>query len=122
MSNRLARLISLAGRRAVVCGGGGGIGSAVTRLFLEAGAEVTSLDLPGRSAPAGARSVDCDVADAAAVKAFFEDLEEREERLDALVHCAGITRDGVLWKMPDEAWSAVLRVNLDSAFYLLKGA
>jgi len=39
-----------------------------------------------------------------------------------LVHAAGITRDGVLWKMTDDAWEDVIRVNLDSAFWLLRDA
>jgi NAD(P)-dependent dehydrogenase (short-subunit alcohol dehydrogenase family) len=53
---------------------------------------------------------------------MFAELRRRFDRLDILVHCAGITRDAVLWKMTDEAWGDVLRVNLDSAFFLLRHA
>ena len=36
------------------------------------------------------------------------------------VHAAGISRDGMLWKLDDERWNTVMRVNLDSAFWLLR--
>jgi NAD(P)-dependent dehydrogenase (short-subunit alcohol dehydrogenase family) len=42
------------------------------------------------------------------------------EHVHLFVHCAGITRDGVVWKLSPEHWSEVLRVNLDSAFHLLR--
>ncbi len=53
---------------------------------------------------------------------FSNRLRDELGGLDVLVHCAGITRDRVLWKMSDEEWSDVMRVNLDSAFYLLRAA
>ena len=64
----------------------------------------------------------CDVADSRAVADLFGDWKAKFDRLDGLVHCAGITQDRVLWKMEDDAWSRVLQVNLDSAFYLLRSA
>lgn len=118
----LSGLLSLEGRVAVVAGGGGGIGSATVRRLLQAGAQVASVDRPGVAAEDGAIPFPCDVADAAAVDRLFEELRSRFDRLDVLVHCAGITRDGVLWKLELADWSEVLRVNLDSAFYLLRRA
>jgi len=112
--------VSLAGRRALVAGGGGGIGAAIVRLFLEAGAEVASADRPGVSAPPGSRALECDLADPAAVRELFTRLGWKE--LDFVVHAAGIVRDGVLWKLADGDWSQVMAVNLDSAFHLLRGA
>ncbi|MFV1959479.1 MAG: SDR family oxidoreductase, partial [Planctomycetota bacterium] len=53
-------------------------------------------------------------------EALGEAIDRRFGRLDILVHAAGITRDAVLWKMEPEAWDAVLRVNLSSAFHLLR--
>jgi NAD(P)-dependent dehydrogenase (short-subunit alcohol dehydrogenase family) len=115
-----AALLSLDGKVALVAGGGGGIGSAVARLFLDAGARVASADLPGRGCVEGALPIECDLADPAGVDALVERLRREYDRLDVLVHCAGITRDAVLWKMDDAAWSEVLRVNLDSAFLVTK--
>ena len=115
-------LVSLEGKVALVTGAAGGIGSAVVRGLLDAGALVVSVDLPGRECVQGSLAIPCNVADALGVTDMFAELRRRFDRLDILVHCAGITRDAVLWKMTDEAWGDVLRVNLDSAFFLLRHA
>jgi acetoacetyl-CoA reductase/3-oxoacyl-[acyl-carrier protein] reductase len=117
-----AALLSLEGKVAMIAGAGGGIGSAVVRLFVEAGARVVAVDLTERGDLEGATEIVCDVSDPRAVTGVFSEWRSRFERLDIVVHCAGITRDAVLWKMEDDDWSRVLRVNLDSAFYLLKSA
>lgn len=116
----ISELVSLAGRRALVAGGGGGIGAATVRRFVEAGAEVVSLDRPGVAAPQGARALECDLGDPAAIPAAFARLGW--DALDLLVHSAGIVRDGVLWKLTDDDWAQVLSVNLGSAFHLLRAA
>lgn len=116
----LAELLTLRGKVALVTGSGGGIGSAVARLLLQAGAEVAGLDLPGFPGPEGVRFFPCDLADRAAIEARFAEFQRQFSRLDILVHCAGITRDAVLWKMEDGDWSDVMRVNLDAAFHLMK--
>ena len=109
-------LLSLGGKTALVTGGSGGIGAAVVELLLRVGAEVHVVDLPDRSPPEGARHLPCDLGDPEALEALCRDLPEAT----LFVHCAGITRDGVVWKLRDEDWDAVLRVNLDSAFRLVR--
>jgi 3-oxoacyl-[acyl-carrier protein] reductase len=56
------------------------------------------------------------------VQALVDRVKRDHRRLDVVIHSAGITRDRVLWKMTDSEWSDVLKVNLDSAFYLLRAA
>jgi NAD(P)-dependent dehydrogenase (short-subunit alcohol dehydrogenase family) len=107
---------------ALVTGGGGGIGSAVGALLLDAGARVCSADLAGRHGPDGAVSLACDVTRAADVDAAVAAAEREGGRLDCVVHCAGGTRDALLSKMTDEEWRTVLSTNLDSAFFLLRSA
>lgn len=118
----LADLLSLRGRTALVAGGSGGIGAAVVQRLHEAGARVVSVDRAGSLAPAQAYSIECDLSDSSSVSALFERLARERLEPDVLVHSAGITRDRVLWKLSDDDWRAVMQVNLDSAFFLLRGA
>ncbi len=115
-----AELLSLTRRVALVSGGGGGIGSAIATTLAAAGAEVLSVDRPGVDPPAGAESLPCDLGDPAELRGLRETLAIRQSPVDILVHCAGVTRDAVLWKLSDEDWMEVMRVNLDSAFHLLR--
>jgi acetoacetyl-CoA reductase/3-oxoacyl-[acyl-carrier protein] reductase len=112
----------LAGRCVLVTGASGGIGAAVARLAQEEGARVAAADLPGRPTVPGALPLAGDLAHPSEVAALFAAYDARMPRLDALVHCAGIVRDGVLWKLSDEAWTDVIRTNLDAAFWVLREA
>lgn len=110
----------LEGAGALVLGGGGGIGGAVVSRLAAAGARVVSADR--------AHTIDdpshihCDLADPTDAERAVAGAVERLGQLDVVVHCAGITRDGVHWKLSDEDWRAVMAVNLDSAFHLLRAA
>lgn len=115
----LAGLLSLRDHVALVTGGSGGIGAAVVRHLLDAAAQVLSVDLATRNAVEGSTRLACDVSDRAQVERLAASVREEHGRLDILVHCAGITRDAVLWKMEPAAWSEVIATNLDSAFHLL---
>ncbi len=118
----LGSLLSLEGKTAVVTGGSGGIGSVTVEHLLMAGAEVYCIDLEGKSAPGSAIFKACDFSDPEQIANTMEEIHDEVGGFDILVHCAGITRDRVLWKMSDEDWDAVLEVNLDSAFFLLRAA
>jgi NAD(P)-dependent dehydrogenase (short-subunit alcohol dehydrogenase family) len=115
-------LVSLAGRTVLVTGAGGGIGGATAALFARAGAHVVASDLPGRDGPPGTETASCDLSAPGAAAALVDRVVAARGGLDGLVHAAGITRDAMLWKMPDADWSKVLAVNLDAAFHLLKAA
>lgn len=107
---------------AMVTGGAGGIGRATAELLMCCGAQVVSVDLPGRPTVSGATSLDCDLSRTDEIASMFQAFEDRFDRLDVLVHAAGTTRDGVCWKMSDENWRTVLGVNLDSAFHVVRPA
>lgn len=110
-------MLSLHGRTVVIAGGSGGIGRGVAALLHDAGAEVVNLDRPDAAPVAGARNLACDLGDAAAITNLDSSLPAT---VHAFVHCAGITRDGVSWKLEPSQWAEVMRVNLDSAFHLMR--
>ena len=122
MSGSPADLWSLEGRVAVVAGGAGGIGQAVGRLLLQAGARVVVGDRAGHPAPPGAELVACDLTLRADVDALVAAAVSRDRRLDIVVHAAGITRDARLMRMTDDDWHSVIAANLDSAFYLVRAS
>lgn len=111
---------SLHDRRAIVAGGGGGIGRAVCGRLLEAGAQVVSIDRDGHPAPGGAESLAGDLTHSGEVADAVASAHAILGQVDIVVHCAGITRDGPLTRLRDDDWRAVLSTNLDSAFYLLR--
>ncbi|BBA70104.1 3-oxoacyl-[acyl-carrier-protein] reductase [Geobacter sulfurreducens] len=118
--------MSLAGKVAVVTGASRGIGREIALRLASQGADVavtaTTLDSARKTADEieqigrRALALAVDVADAAAVEALFASVVEAFGKVDILVNNAGITRDGLLLRMKDADWDAVLDVNLKGAF------
>ena len=119
----------LKGKKAVVTGGSRGIGMQIVLDFLREGASVWFLDLNpsesqaelDRAAQAGGgRAVfkKADVAAAAEVTRVVEEIVAEAGGIDVLVNNAGITRDGLIFRMPLENWEKVLAINLTSAFLI----
>jgi 3-hydroxybutyrate dehydrogenase len=116
----------LAGRVAVVTGGGSGIGAGICRAFAREGAPVAVADLNPEAARRvaaeiemeGGRSlaVPLDVTDAAAVARAADEIESALGPLEVWVNNAGISRVVPFLDCSEELWDAVLRVNLKGAF------
>lgn len=112
----------LAGRVAVVSGGSGGIGAAVAARFAAEGARVANLD---RAAPApGTQSlhIAADVADEAAVRAAFAQLDAEFGRIDVLVCCAGIARLAPLEDTDAALLDTILAVNVRGSLACARAA
>jgi 3-oxoacyl-[acyl-carrier protein] reductase len=114
------------GKVMLVTGAARGIGKAVALRAHGAGAQLALFDvnLAGAQALAAelgrARGYACDVAQPSAVDPAVEQVLKDFARIDVLVNNAGITRDGLMIRMGDDAWRAVLDVNLCGAFYMLR--
>ncbi len=120
--------LSLSGRVALVTGGSRGIGRAIVEILAGRGAAV-AFSYREREAPArelleriesiGARgwATACDVADEAQVQRMVAGAAEALGPIDILVNNAGVARDGYLMLMDREKWDAVLRPNLDGAYF-----
>jgi 3-oxoacyl-[acyl-carrier protein] reductase len=109
---------------ALVTGGTRGIGLAVAGRLLAAGARVAvcgrneaSIEQAAAELGGETRAYVCDVSAAAAVDTLVRRVEEDLGLVSILVNNAGITRDGLLMRMKDEDWAAVLRTSLDGAFH-----
>lgn len=115
--------VDLSDRTAWVTGASGGIGRAIVDRLTEAGARVVALDIaPSAPEHDGDRAIarQLDVRDAAAVVAVAQSLSGRGLDPDLLVNAAGIARDGVVWKLSDQDWDAVIDVNLSGAFRMIR--
>lgn len=98
------------GLKALVTGGGSGIGLATAALLAERGAAVAVLDLDPSAAPF--YGVHADVTDDAAVRAAVTTAATHLGGLDVLVNNAGIGAIGTVADNPDEQWHATFDVNV----------
>lgn len=117
----------MATKVAVVTGGSRGIGRSICERLAGDGFALalvsTNADKAGTVAAeiAAAKGVEavgfgCDVGDPSQVDAMVEAVTKRFGRVDALVNNAGVTRDGLILRMKQDDWDAVLRTNLTGAF------
>ena len=112
--------------RAVVTGGGRGIGAAVARALAEAGASVvvasrTEGDIEQLASKLRAEghqawSVVCDVSDPQSIRDLARSATDRLERVDILVNGAGIASSAPLHKLTLEDWNRVISVNATGTF------
>ena len=110
---------SLEGKTALVTGASRGIGRAVAVELAAAGASVVVGYRTGREEAEAlaqeidGRAVQADVSEPADAARLVEEAGD----LDILVNNAGLTRDGVLARMSDDDWRAVIETNLSAVFY-----
>jgi len=103
-------------RNVLITGGNRGIGLSIARAFAAAGDNVVITHRSGEP-PQGLQGVICEVTDSASVDAAFTAAEEKlGGPVEVLVANAGITRDGLLMRMSDEDFNAVIDTNLAGAF------
>ena len=118
-------MFDLNGRKALVTGASGGLGSAIARALHQQGAEValsgTRVDaLEALALELGSRVhvTPCDLGDRASLDALVPAAEKAMGQIDILVNNAGVTRDNLFMRMKDAEWDQVIAINLTSAFVL----
>lgn len=123
----------LEGKIALVTGASKGIGRAIAVKYAEQGANVAftylssvekGQQLEQELAAFGiqAKGYRSDASNYAQAEALVEDVIKDFGKLDVLVNNAGITKDGLLMRMSEEQWDAVINTNLKSVFNLTKAA
>jgi 3-oxoacyl-[acyl-carrier protein] reductase len=118
------------GKIAVVTGAARGIGQAIAFDLATKGAGVVVCDIKEEWLEETAEGIrklgrevwcrELDVTNTEAVQNVFSEIAEATGRIDILVNNAGITRDGLLMRMSEEDWDAVLTVNLKGTFACTK--
>jgi NAD(P)-dependent dehydrogenase (short-subunit alcohol dehydrogenase family) len=114
-------VIDLSGKQAIVTGAGSGIGAALARALVAAGADVVCTDIDAEAAertarealgPGKACSARLDVTDAASVQATVDGVVSRAGRLDLMFNNAGIVWGGDTELLSLGQWNAIIDVNI----------
>ena len=118
------------GKIALITGAARGIGQAIAFDLAARGADIVVCDIKAEWLTETAEGVEklgkkaycfaLDVTNAEAVQKVVNDIAVATGRIDILVNNAGITRDGLLMRMSEEDWDAVLTVNLKGTFVCTK--
>ena len=126
----MAAMKQLENQIAVVTGAGRGIGRAIALKLAAHGADIVAVDLKtdfvqetvdeARKLGRKAWAVAANVAEAASVEAAAGQILKEPGRVDILVNNAGITKDGLLMRMSEADWDAVLDINLKGTFLFTK--
>ena len=117
----------LKGKTALITGAARGIGKAIALKFAEEGADIAFTDLVidenGKATEAEiaakgvkAKGYASNAADYAQTEEVVKQIHADFGRIDILVNNAGITKDGLMLRMTEQQWDAVINVNLKSAF------
>ena len=120
------------GHTAIITGGGRGIGRTIGESLARRGVNIVvvdvNLDIAEETSSAmeglGVKSIalKADVSNSADVKALVENAVKEFGKIEILVNNAGITRDGLLLRMKEEDWDAVININLKGTFLCSKEA
>ena len=122
-------MFDLSGKRALVTGASGGIGSAIAKALAAQGAVVALSGTREEKLAEVASTISgethilpCNLSDSAAVDALVGQAADAMGGLDILVNNAGVTRDNLAMRMKDEEWDDVIRINLEASFRLARAA
>ncbi len=123
-------MLELENKKALITGAGRGIGKEIALKLAGAGADVAVCDIDEETAKATAQELrglgrraegfKADVSNGDDVSKLVKSFVDFFGGIDILVNNAGITRDGLIMRMKEQDWDAVLNINLRSAFLCSK--
>jgi len=117
----------LAGRHALITGGGTGIGAAAARQLAAAGAQLSLLGrrlepLKAAAEAYGGTAIKCDVTDSARIATAFDEARAANGPIDLLIVNAGIAESAPFHKMTRDSWDRIIATNLTAAFSCAQAA
>lgn len=126
-------MFDLTGKTALVTGASGGIGSSIAQALARQGARLALSGSNGAKLRAfreqlndeiGGDHVEitCDLSNSEQVEELIPATVDTLGKIDILVNNAGVTRDNLAMRMKDEEWDAVMKINLEAAFRLMRAA
>ncbi len=126
-------MFNLEGMTALVTGASGGIGSSIAYSLARQGARIALSGSNSQKVRAFREQINseiggdhveitCDLSDTTQVEELIPAAMDTFGKLDILVNNAGITRDNLAMRMKDEEWDAVIRINLEAAFRLMRAS
>lgn len=130
-SLKASSLFSVAGKVAVVTGGGRGIGEMIARTYIENGAKVyitsrnasalqkTAEELTSLG-PGTCIAIPEDLSSENGCRKFAETFQSREKELHILVNNSGVSWGAPMEKFPESKWEAIFKVNVYSVFFLTR--
>ena len=111
---------------AIITGAARGIGFSIAEMLSEHGATSIIIDLNKEAVDAAVQQIDdlgnraigfiADVTNSDEVASIFKEIHKKFGKIDILINNAGITKDGLLMKMKESDWDAVMNVNLKGTF------
>ncbi|MEK7683580.1 MAG: 3-oxoacyl-[acyl-carrier-protein] reductase, partial [Nitrospirota bacterium] len=125
-------MMDFKGQVAVITGGARGIGKTIAEALARKGVNIVIADISSEQAQGTAAEIEklgvkatgvgLDVSKAEEVNKVFGEISKDYGKIDILVNNAGVTRDGLIMRMKEEDWDAVININLKSVFLCSKEA
>ena len=124
--------LSLEGKVALITGGARGIGKELALRFAKEGSDIAICDVNMELLEQTAEEIrgmdkdvlvfKADVTSSTEVQNMLDKILDKFKKLDILINNAGITRDSLILRMPEEDWDRVIAVNLKGSFVCTKAA
>ena len=121
--------INLSNKVAIVTGGAQGFGLAISKKFIDSGANVIIWDIDKKATDIALKEInskkcfyqDVDVTNYTSIEKNLKEIESKHKKIDIFVNNAGITgMNAKVWDYPVDEWEKVMNLDLNATFYCCK--